>query len=246
MVSAAEDRPLPLTQHLAELRRVLLVSGAAWAAGAVTAFALNGWLLAVLLRPLRSVLAQSHSIIPTAIITSPTEGVTVPMKVAAVAGVVAALPVVLWQAWTFVRPALSARERRIVGPVVASGLLLFAAGATFAYLVMPVGLRFLATFLGSNATYFPDVNEYLSFFSLLILAFGITFELPVVVLVLGLAHVTGSRALRRRRRAVWVGIIAVALVVTPGADPFTPTLLAVPLIALFEASVVVLDRVFHR
>lgn len=246
MIATSQDRALPLTQHLAELRRVLIVSGGAWLAGTIAAFALNGLLLAVLLRPLRTVLAGSHGIVSTAIITAPTEGLSVPMKVAAAAGAVAALPVILWQAWSFVSPGMTRRERRVTAPLAASGVVLFSVGAGFAYFVMPIGLRFLATFLGANATYFPDVNEYLSFFTLLVVAFGVTFELPLAVILLGLARVVSSRSLRRRRRAVWIAIIAVALLVTPGADPFTPAALFLPLIVLFEASILVLARVFHR
>ena len=78
------------------------------------------------------------------------------------------------------------------------------------------------------------------------MVFGVTFELPIVVVLLGLLGIVSSKRLRTQRRAVWVGIVFVALVVTPGADPFTPTALLVPLIALFEASIVVLDRVFKR
>lgn len=246
VIAARNDPALPLIRHLVELRRVLVVSGGAWVVGTVAAFCINGLLLSLLLHPLHTVLAQRGSPISTAIITTPTEGLTVPIKVAAIAGIVVALPIVLWQAWTFIAPGLTRRERRVAAPLVASGVILFAAGATFAYVVMPIGLHFLATFLGSNATYFPDINAYLSFFALLIVAFGVTFELPMAVLLLGIARITSSRALQRRRRAIWIGIIAVALIVTPGADPFTPAALFVPLIALFEASVVVLARVFHR
>lgn len=245
VIAARNDPALPLIRHLTELRRVLMVSGGAWIAGTVAAFCLNGLLISVLLRPLHTVLSRG-SPISTAIITSPTEGLAVPMKVAAIAGLVIALPVVLWQAWSFIAPGLTHRERRVAAPLVASSLLLFGAGATFAYFMMPIGLRYLVTFLGSNATYFPDINAYLSFFALLIVAFGVTFELPVVVLLLGIAGITSSAALRRRRRAIWIGIIAASLVVTPGADPFTPTALLVPLIVLFEASVLVLSRVLHR
>lgn len=245
-IAAYDDPPMPVTKHLAELRRVLMIGGGAWLVCTVAAFALNGPLLSLLLHPLHEVLAESRSIVPSAIITSPTEGLTVPIKVAAVAGIVLALPVVLWQSWRFVRPGLTKRERRVAAPIVASGIALFGAGAAFAYFVMPVGLRFLATFLGGNAMYFPDLNEYLSFFSLLIVAFGVTFELPIAVLLLGLIGVVSSKKLRKRRRAIWIAIVFASLLVTPGADPFTPVALLVPLIALFEGSLLVLDRVFHR
>ena len=246
MIRARDDRAMPLSRHLAELRRVLIVSGAAWLAGTVTAFALNNVVLALLLHPLHDALRNNASIVPGAIFTSPTEGLTVPLKVSAIAGVVLALPVILLQVWGFVRPGLTKRERRVAGPIIAGGLLLFAAGAALAYFVMPVGLRFLATFLGGNATYFPDINEYLSFITLLVLAFGVTFELPVVVLILGMLRIVSSAWLRRRRRKVWIACVFAALAVTPGADPFTPLALALPLIALFEGSVLVLDRALKR
>jgi sec-independent protein translocase protein TatC len=130
--------------------------------------------------------------------------------------------------------------------LVASASLLFVAGAAFAYFVTPIGLNFLATFLGNSALYLPDVNSYLSFLLLLIVAFGVTFELPVVVVLLGIAGIVSSRRLRRQRKVIWVGIIVAALVVTPGADPYTPTALFVPLIVFFEAAVLVLDKVFKR
>jgi sec-independent protein translocase protein TatC len=127
-----------------------------------------------------------------------------------------------------------------------SALLLFAVGATFAYLVTPLGLHFLATFLGGNAEFLPDLNSYLSFFALLIVVFGLTFELPVAIVLLGLLGIVSSARLRRRRKGIWVGIVFVSLIVTPGADPFTPAALLVPLIALFEASIVVHDKAFNR
>jgi sec-independent protein translocase protein TatC len=246
MIAARDDRPMPLSKHLAELRKVFIITGLAWLACTVTAFALNNIVLGVLLRPLHEVLAHGNSLVPSAIFTSPTEGLTVPLKVAAIAGIVLSLPVILWQVWSFVRPGLTKRERKIVAPIVASGLLLFAAGGALAYFVMPVGLRFLATFLGGNAVYFPDINQYLSFIALLILAFGLAFELPIAVLILGMLRIVSSAWLRRKRKVVWVVIVFAALAVTPGADPFTPLALLFPLIGLFEASVLLLDRAFKR
>ncbi len=111
---------------------------------------------------------------------------------------------------------------------------------------MPIGLNFLATFLGKSAVYLPDINAYLSFLLLLIVAFGVTFELPVVVILLGMLGIVSSKLLRSKRKVIWVGIIIGALVVTPGADPYTPTALFIPLILLFEASVLVLARVLKR
>lgn len=94
----------------------------------------------------------------TAIFTSPTEGLTIPMKISAIAGLLGALPVTLWQVWGFVAPGLQPVEKRFVGPFVVSAFLLFAGGAAFAYFVTPIGLNFLATFLGSSAVYLPDIK----------------------------------------------------------------------------------------
>ena len=242
-----DERRMTILEHLEELRRVLLVSLVAWLVCTVVAFIFHGALFAFLLHPLTTVLSRtSNHITSTAIFTSPTEGLTIPMKISAIAGAVGALPVVLWQVWSFVAPGLRPIERRFVAPFLASALLLFAAGCAFAYFVMPIGLNFLATFLGSSAVYLPDINSYLSFLLLLIVAFGVTFELPVVVILLGLLGIVSSRRLRQTRKGIWVAIIAAALLVTPGADPYTPTALFIPLILLFEASVLVLDRVFKR
>jgi sec-independent protein translocase protein TatC len=171
---------------------------------------------------------------------------SVPIKIATIIGFILALPIILWQVWSFVSPGLRPVEKRFAGPFIASAILLFGVGAAFAYFVMPLGLGFLAGFLGNNAMYFPDINQYLSFFLLLVVIFGVTFELPVVLVLLGAMHIISSRWLREKRKAAIVLIIAAAAIVTPGADPFTPTALAIPLILLYEASILVLAKLMHR
>ncbi len=244
---ADRGRPMTVIQHLEELRRVLAISAMAWVVATVLAFVFHAAIFEFLLRPLTSVLGRTNNhITSTAVFTSPTEGLTIPIKISAISGLVGALPVILWQVWTFVSPGLRPVEKRFVGPFVASAFLLFLGGAAFAYFVMPIGLNFLATFLGNSAVYLPDINSYLSFLLLLIVAFGVTFELPVVVILLGVLGVVSSQLLRRRRKAIWVGIVVASLLVTPGADPYTPTALFVPLIIFFEASILILDKVLKR
>jgi sec-independent protein translocase protein TatC len=242
-----DERRMTIVEHLEELRRALIISSIAWVVCTVVAFVFHSQLFDLLLHPLTSVLSKTDNhITSTAIFTSPTEGLTIPIKISAIAGIVGALPVILWQAWVFVSPGLRPVERKFVGPFVASAFLLFAAGTAFAYFVMPIGMNFLATFLGKSAVYLPDINSYLSFLLLLIIAFGVTFELPVVVILLGMLGIVSSRLLRRKRKGIWVAIIAAALLVTPGADPYTPTALFIPLILFFEASVLILDKVLKR
>ena len=244
---AGDERRMTIVEHLEELRRVLIISSIAWVVATVVAFIFHGAIFDFLLHPLTTVLIKTNNhLTSTAVFTTPTEGLTIPIKISAIVGFVGALPVLLWQAWGFVSPGLRPVERKFVGPFIASALLLFAAGCAFAYFVMPIGLNFLATFLGSSAVYLPDINSYLSFLLLLIIAFGVTFEMPVVIILLGLLGIVSSRLLRRKRKGIWVRIIFGALVVTPGADPYTPTALFIPLIAFFEASILILDKVFKR
>jgi sec-independent protein translocase protein TatC len=244
---AGDERRMTIVEHLEELRRVLIICAIAWIVTTVVAFVFHGAIIEFLLHPLTTVLSKTNNhITSTAVFGSPTEGLTIPIKISAIVGLVGALPIVLWQVWGFVSPGLRPVERKFVGPFIASALLLFAGGAAFAYFVMPIGLNFLATFLGSSAVYLPDINSYLSFLLLLIIAFGVTFELPVVIILLGILGIVSSRLLRRKRKGIWVGIIVGALIVTPGADPYTPTALFIPLIAFFEASILILDKVFRR
>lgn len=249
---ADDERRMTVVEHLEELRRVLIISGAAWVVATIVAFVLcTSWpfdrpLIAFLERPLVDVLGQGNHLVKKPILTDPLQTITVPLKIASIAGIVGALPVIVWQMWGFVKPGLRPVERRFAGPFIASSLILFAVGAAFAYLVMPLGLNFLANFLGSDIEFLPNLNDYLSFLVILIVVFGVTFELPVVIVLLGVLGIVSSKWLRARRKAIYVGIIFTALVVTPGADPFTPTALAIPLLLLFEASILVLSRVLKR
>jgi sec-independent protein translocase protein TatC len=241
-----DERRMTIIEHLEELRRVLMISVGAWVVATVGCFFFRNQVLNVLERPIKNVLHGGGHLVHDPIVTGVTETLTIPLKVSAIAGFALALPIILWQVWTFVAPGLKPAERKFAWPFIVSALLLFATGGAFAYFVMPVGLNFLAGFLSGNATFLPDLNSYLTFFTLLIVIFGATFELPIAVILLGLLGIVSSRFLRARRKGIWVGIIFVALVVTPGADPFTPTALLIPLIALFEASILILDKVFKR
>ncbi len=245
---AEEPQALTLVEHLEDLRRVVIICLIAWVGASALAFAFNHALIQILEHPLA--LALSHrSGSPFGnkiIVTSPLEGLSIPFKVAAAAGIVISLPVIAWQVWTFIAPGLTRHERRLFGPFIAGTLLCFGLGATFAYFVMPVGLNFLATFLGNDAVYLPDLGSYLSFFALVIVVFGVAFEMPVVLCLLGALRIVDSRKLRHWRKIAYFSIVAVALVITPGADPFTPTFLSVALIILYESSILVIRHAMRR
>src|SRR5487761_517508 len=243
----AEDRAMTLMEHLEELRRVVLVSLIAWGLATGLAFVFNHQMIWVLERPLHLALSHTHSPFGQhVVVTSPIEGLSIPFKVAAAAGIVLSLPITVWQIWTFVKPGLRRTERHLAFPFIFGTLFFFALGGLFAYFILPVGLSFLATFLGSNAVYLPDLNAYLTFLALVILIFGVTFEMPVALCTLAAAGILSSAKLRKWRKAAYFIIVAVALIVTPGADPFTPPFLSVALLVLYEASVLVFAYGLHR
>lgn len=243
----AQDRELTLVEHLEDLRRAILISLIAWALTTTVAFVFNQNLIAILERPLHQALRHTHSPFgQRVVVTSPIQGLAIPFEVAAVAGVVMALPVIVWQLWRFIAPGLRATERRLAFPFVFGTLFFFALGGVFAYFVIPIGLTFLATFLGANAVYLPDLGSYLSFLALVILVFGLTFELPVALSLLGAIGVVSSQQLRRWRKPAIFVIILASLVVTPGADPFTPTFLSLALILFYEGSIVFIRNVLHH
>lgn len=244
---AAEDRELTLVEHLEELRRALIIVLIAWGLTTALAFIFNHEVIAILERPLH--LALLHTKSPfnqDVVVTSPIAGLSIPFEVSGVAGLILALPVVVWQVWSFIAPGLRRTERRLAFPFVAGTLFFFALGGLFAYFVLPIGLTFLATFLGSNAIYLPDLGAYLSFLALVVLIFGVTFEMPVVLCLLGAIGIISSQQLRRWRKVSIFVIVLAALVVTPGADPFTPTFLSVALIIFYEGSILFIRHVLHR
>ncbi len=241
------DREMTVIEHLEALRRALIFSLVAWALATAVAFAFNHQLIWILERPLHLALVRTHSPFgQRVVVTSPIEGLSIPFEVAAAAGLVLALPVLVWQAWGFNRPGLRRHEQRLAFPFIFSALFFFALGAVFAYFVVPVGLSFLATFLGGNAVYLPDLGAYLGFLSLIVIVFGLTFELPVALCILGALGVVSSQRLRSWRKPAYFAIVLAALVITPGADPFTPSFLAVALILLYEGSILVVSRALRR
>jgi sec-independent protein translocase protein TatC len=243
-----EGQAMTLVEHLEDLRRVILICLVAWVGATTVAFIFNHELIYLLERPLE--LALSHRTYSPfgdhLIVTSPIEGLTIPFNVAAAAGIVASFPVIAWQLWTFVAPGLQRRERHLIGPFIAASLVCFGLGAAFAYLIMPIGLAFLSTFLGSDAVYLPDLGAYLTFFGLVIVIFGVTFEMPVVLCLLGAFGIISSKKLSHWRLKAYFIIVAVSLIITPGADPFTPTFLSVALILLYELSVLIIRHALRR
>lgn len=246
---ADDERRMTVVEHLEELRHVLIVSFAAWFITTLVFFILlRDQLISFLERPINRALAscKDQGCSSKPILTQVLDPLSVPLKLSAIAGFVVALPVILFQIYRFVSPGLKPVERKFAIPFILSSVVLFAAGGTFAYLVMPLGLSFILGFLGNQVVILPDLNSYISFFAILIAIFGVTFELPVVLVLLGVLGIISSRWLKTHRKGAIVGIIGTSILITPGADPFTPTALAIPLLIFYEASIIILQRVFKR
>lgn len=237
----AEAR-MPLTAHLEELRwrivRALLAVG--------VAFACCYWfaepLFALLTRPLevaRADLPMAHTL--EVIGTGVTEAFFTKLKVSFIAAVFIASPVIFFQAWRFVAPGLYESEKRLAIPFTAAATAFFLAGAVFCYLVVfPVGFRFFLEEYGSIGVA-PQlrISEYLSFASRMLLAFGVTFELPVVTFFLARLGVVTHRTLIGWLRYAVVAIFVAAAVLTPGPDIASQLLMAAPLLLLYGVSILV-------
>jgi sec-independent protein translocase protein TatC len=236
IVQPEDERRMTVIEHLEELRRVLIVSLAAWGVATIVGFIISGFVLEIILGPVKQVLGPGKVLF----FTAPIDKFFLYFKVGIFTGFILASPVILWQAWTFVAPGLHRNERRFALGFVASAVALFAMGIGFAFFAMPIALRFLIGIGTSDIQYLPIASSYINFVLILIVIFGVTFELPLAMTMLGLAGIVSAKYLARNRFKFWIGIFAGANMVTPGIDPFTPTLLTAPLILLFEASILVI------
>ncbi len=239
---------MTVMEHLGELRTRLIVSAAAFAVAAVAVFVVYEPILEMLREPLcslpRGLLGEQGCKLQT---FKPTEGLLIRLKIASMGGMIVASPIWLYQLWAFVTPGLTMREKRYAAPFVLSAVFLFSAGTAFAYYMLPNALKFLVTIAGTGSI---DVNfraeEYLNFVGLILIAFGVTFQLPLLLFFLGLANVVKVEQLRRYRRYAIVGIAFLGAIVTPTQDPFTMMALSLPLYALYELVIVLLAAVKRR
>lgn len=226
--------------HVGELRYRLIWSLLAIAAGAVVGFLAYDWLLEeFLLPPYCRVLDNLAIDRPcTLVITEPLDGFRTRLKVSLYLGVALATPVMAWHIWRFITPALHRREKRWVLPFITSATLLFGMGAFVAYRSLERALEFLIEVAGSNVDPLLTPGAYLGLVTFMMLAFGLGFEFPVLLVYAQLAGVIRARQLSQVRRYAVVAIVAGAAIITPSGDPFTLATLAIPLYIFYEASIV--------
>ncbi|RMG15933.1 MAG: twin-arginine translocase subunit TatC [Deltaproteobacteria bacterium] len=228
---------LTFTEHLEELRRRLIYSLVAITATTTAAFVFAEEIFRWLMNPVVEALPEDSSKL---VYTSALEKFFVYLKVALYAGIFLAVPFVLFQIWRFVAPGLYRRERRIALPFVIFGTVMFVAGGAFCYyVVLPNAFRFLLEFGGAADWTTPmlTLKEQLSLVLMLELAFGVVFEIPLVIAFLALVGLVKASTLARYRRHAILGVTIAAAGLTPTGDPFNLALMAVPMYLFYEVGI---------
>ena len=239
-----DDKPMPLMEHLIELRTRLIWAMAAFAVCFALSYYFSEKIYYYLALPLAEVLRESGSTDPKLIYTQLYEAFFTRIKVAFFGGAFLGFPVIACQLWLFVAPGLYRSERHALLPFLAATPALFLLGASLAYFaVIPMAWRFFASFQtttgggGVPIELLPKVGEYLDLVMRMVFAFGLTFQLPVGLTLLAKVGITSSAALRRHRRYAIVGMFVVAAFLAPPDIP-SMIMLAVPLILLYEVSII--------
>jgi sec-independent protein translocase protein TatC len=227
------DQPMPLVAHLTELRNKLLRAILAVLLAFICLFPFANTIYGFVSEPLRAILPEGASMIATEV-TSP---FFTPFKLTLVTAILVALPYVLYQAWSFIAPGMYRHEKRLAIPLLASSVLLFYAGAAFAYFVVfPLVFGFFTSVAPEGITIMTDINSYLDFVLKLFFAFGLAFEIPIAVILAIWSGITTPEDLAGKRRYVIVGCFFVGAILTP-PDVLSQTLLAIPMWLLFEAGI---------
>jgi len=229
-----QDANLPLLEHVLALRKVLVFSAYAIVLGSIIGWFFSDLTFAYMAGPVT--LLEDIRFITT----TPMEPMLVKIKVSMFIGFTLALPVLLWQIWSFVLPALKQNERKYLYIIVPSSVILFLAGAALCFfIVLPLGIKFLiyAGSGGVQSTPFVTKTSYLGFILTFLLTFGLVFQLPIVLLILIRIGILSPQSLAKKRRWAILGIVILAVIVSPTPDLVTQLLMAGPMYLLYEISI---------
>ncbi len=225
------ERSMPFLHHLEELRWRLLKSFLAVVAAAIAAFYFSDQIVKFIIAPLGDTKLYFNEV---------TGSFYAYLKLSLLTGVLAASPIVFYQLWAFVSPGLYPKEKIKVLPLVTISAILFLTGAAFCYYaVLPYSLKFLLNFSGDLLSPLITIGSYISFAGMLLLAFGICFQLPVAAYFLGRIGLINPAILRKGRRYAVILILIFAAILTPSPDIATQLMLAVPLYLLYELSIII-------
>jgi sec-independent protein translocase protein TatC len=230
-------------EHLGEFRRRLMIS--------IVAVVVAGTIVFIFAPEIISWLIQFYNdSAPKGtpnkfIFTGPLDAFATRLKIATYGGIVLALPVWLWQLWRFITPGLTRNEKKYAIPFIVSSIILFVLGGIVALLTLEPALKFLLNIGGSDLQPLLTADKYISLVSLMILAFGLSFEFPVVLVFLLIARVLTTKQLRSWRRYAAVIIVAFAAIITPSQDPYSLFAMAVPMYIFYEGSIII-GRILKR
>ena len=229
-----DEKKIPFTGHLEELRRRLIVCFSAVGIGFVLSYGFKEKLFQILTRPLISVMKTGDKLIFTGL----PEAFFTYLKVAFLSGIILATPIIFYEFWMFVAPGLYNKEKRLMFPIVFLSTLFFVGGSFFGYfIVFPYGFKFFLGFASETIQPLPSMREYLSFASKLLLAFGLVFELPLVITFLAKLGMVSVSFLKKNRKYALLLFFVGAAILTP-PDVVTQVMMALPLMVLYEISIV--------
>jgi sec-independent protein translocase protein TatC len=223
---------MTIWEHLAELRGRIIKCFIGIALGALVGWVAYPWILEISLGPYQDIKPDAQLYV-----TDPLELFTVRLQISAYVGIALAMPVILWQLWRFITPGLYPHEKRYAVPFIASSMALFALGATLAYFALTPALEFLIGLGGDQVQEIFSQERYLSLITYMMLAFGIGFEVPVLLVALQLIGVVTPRRLLGWWRIAIVLIAVAAAVITPSGDPITMLALVLPMVVLYFGAI---------
>ena len=232
----SDEERMPFTSHLEELRSRLIRILAAVGIGFLISYAFKDWLFKVITRPLAKVLPPNSFMIYTGM----PEAFFIYMKIAFFASLFLTSPYILYQIWKFISPGLLPREKKYVIPFILASTTLFVGGVLFGYfIVLPPAFSFFVSFSSDFLRPMFSLREYLSLSLKFLLGFGVSFELPVFIFFMTKIGIVNSRMLSKQRRYAILIIFIVAAILTPSPDAVTQTLMALPLMFLYEVGIIV-------
>jgi len=235
--SEHDEKVMPFLDHLEELRSRLLKSFAAIILVTIGCYFFSKDIMVFLTKPFPYKL----------VFLSPAESFIIHIKISMFAGILISLPYLFYQLWQFVVPGLMVKERRYVPSIIFFSTLFFLLGASFCYFVaVPLALDFLLSWQADNLLPFISVKEYLKFVTMFVFAFGIVFELPLMTYFLAKLGILSPQFMSKNRRYSTVIIFVLAAVLTPSGDIISQLILAIPLLILYEASIIVARVVYKK
>jgi sec-independent protein translocase protein TatC len=229
-----DSEKLPFTAHLEELRKRLVICFIAVGIGFAASYGFKEFLFEILVHPLMRVMKQGDTLIFTGL----PEAFFTYLKVAFLAGLMLASPIIIYQFWMFVAPGLYTKEKRLLIPIIFLSSFFFVGGALFGYfIVFPWGFKFFLGFATEHIRPLPSMKEYLSFSAKLLLAFGLVFELPLVLTFLAKLGVVSVEFLKKQRKYALLLFFAGSAILTP-PDVVTQIMMALPMMLLYEISII--------